>query len=240
MDALVVKSLTKRFGSKVAVNHFDLSIKEGEFLSLLGLNGAGKTTAIRMMTGRIDPSEGDIFIFGFDMKKSPQKCKSFLNVAPQEPAIAPRLTVEENLSFIASLYQQKDVSSRVEETLEEFSLQKVRKQKAKSLSGGYQKRLSLAMAFISHPKLLFLDEPTLGLDVISRNELWSDLLRLKKKITIVLTTHDLKEAEVLSDRVAILNHGTCSICASVDEILKQAGKENFEDAFLSFAQGEEQ
>ena len=184
MYSIKTKNLTKKFKDKVAVNGIDLLIKEGELFSLLGVNGAGKTTTIKMLSGLILPTSGEILIDNMDVKENIFKIKQILNVSPQETAIAPNLTVKENLEFMAGVYQIDDREGKINDLIKQFKLDEVLNKKAKTLSGGWQRRLSIAISLINDPKILFLDEPTLGLDVIARRELWNIINELKGKITI--------------------------------------------------------
>ena len=229
-----IKHLTKKFGDFVAVDDLNLSIEKGELFSLLGLNGAGKTTTIKMLSCLILPSSGNAKILNKDLIKDSQYIKQRINVSPQETAIARNLNVQENLEMIAGIYgiSKNVISDKVEEMITVFNLSEVRKKKARLLSGGMQRRLSIAMAFITDPEILFLDEPTLGLDVIARRELWSNIKKLKEKTTIILTTHYLEEAEALSDRVAIIQKGRIKAIGTVTEILNQTNTKKLEDAFV--------
>ena len=204
MIAIKTKKLTKRFKEKIAVNELDLEIKQGELFALLGTNGAGKTTTIKMLSGLIMPTSGNIIINSMDMKKDIFKIKEILNISPQETAIAPNLTVKENLEFMAGVYEVKDKDKKINELIKQFKLDEILNKKAKTLSGGWQRKVSIAISLINDPKILFLDEPTLGLDVIARKELWKVINELKGKITIILTTHYMEEAESLSDRIGIM------------------------------------
>ena len=234
------KHLTKKFGDFVAVEDVNLSIAQGELFSLLGLNGAGKTTTIKMLSCLIRPTSGDAFILRKNIITDSQYIKPKLNVSPQETAVAPNLNVQENLEMIAGIYgmSKNDIHRKVEEMVTVFNLTDVRKKKAKLLSGGMQRRLSIAMALITEPEILFLDEPTLGLDVIARRELWVIIRKLKEKTTIILTTHYLEEAEALSDRVAIIQNGVIKATGTVDELLNQTGSKTLEDAFILLNQKE--
>ena len=189
MNSIETKDLTKKYKDKVAVNGINLQIKEGELFALLGVNGAGKTTTIKMLTGLILPTSGEIMIENMDMKKDVFKIKEILNVSPQETAIAPNLTVKENLEFMAGVYQINDKENKINELIKQFKLEEVLNKKAKTLSGGWQRKVSIAISLINNPKILFLDEPTLGLDVIARKELWNIITKLKGEKTIILTTH---------------------------------------------------
>lgn len=229
-----IKDLRKEFGSKVAVNSINLNIKEGTLFSLLGVNGAGKTTTIRMLMGLSKPTSGDAFILGNSIVTNLDKVKEISNFSPQETSVAPNLTVKENLEFFARVYgaDKEQTKVLVDEMVEKFMLQEVLNSKAKTLSGGWQRKLSIAMALISKPKVLFLDEPTLGLDVLARRELWSVIEQLKKTITIVLTTHYMEEAEHLSDKIAVMAAGEIKACGTLEELKDLTGKENLEDVFV--------
>lgn len=238
-NAIVIKNLRKEYGSKVAVNNISLTIETGKIFSLLGVNGAGKTTTIRVLTGLSRPTEGEVYIFDKSIKDELTDIKKISNLSPQETAIAPNLTVKENLKFMAEIYgfSRKNAEERVNHIIQQFSLQEVENNKAKTLSGGWQRRLSIAMALVTEPKLLFLDEPTLGLDVLARRELWRIIERLKGKITIVLTTHYMEEAESLSDAIAIMVNGSIKAQGSVEELKSMTGKNSLEDAFIAIAEG---
>ena len=230
--------LTKRYGEKVAVDNLNLKINDGELFSLLGVNGAGKTTTIKMMTTLIKPTNGMVKILGYRNIDEKGMIRKNINVSPQETAIAPNLTVLENLEFMAGVYQIKDKNKRINELVESFKLTDVLKQKAKTLSGGYQRRLSIAISLINDPKVLFLDEPTLGLDVIARSELWDIIKELKGKKTIVLTTHYMEEAEALSDRIGIIKDGKLIEIGTPKELIKKAKAKNIEDAFIKIVRGD--
>ena len=239
MNSIETKKLTKKFKDKVAVNGLDLSIKKGELFALLGVNGAGKSTTIKMLSGLILPTSGEITIENMNMKKDMFKIKEILNVSPQETAIAPNLTVKENLKFMAGVYQIKDKEKKIDELIKQFKLDEVLNKKAKTLSGGWQRKVSIAISLINDPKILFLDEPTLGLDVIARKELWKIINSLKGKITIILTTHYMEEAESLSDRIGIMANGKLIDIGTSQELIKKTKAKNFEDAFVSIATGGE-
>ena len=239
MNAIEIKNLTKRFKDKVAVNNINLEVKEGELFALLGTNGAGKTTTINMMSTLIMPTDGEIKVLGYDTKKDYMKIREKLNVSPQETAIAPNLSVKENLEFMAGVYKIKDKETKIDELIKMFKLEEVLKQKAKTLSGGWQRKVSIAIALINNPQILFLDEPTLGLDVIARKELWKIIESLKGKVTIILTTHYMEEAESLSDRIAIMNKGNIVQIGTAKELIEKTGAKNFEDAFVKIATGGE-
>ena len=232
MNSIEIKKLEKVFGDLVAVNKIDLTIKEGELFALLGVNGAGKTTTIKMLSGLIKPTSGDATILGHSICKEIFEVKKIINVSPQETAIASNLSVRENLEFIAGIYEMDNIKIRVNKIIKEFNLEKIEKKKAEKLSGGWQRRLSIAMALITEPKVLFLDEPTLGLDVIARRELWNIIESLKGKITVILTTHYMEEAENLSDRIGIMRDGNLVDVDTADKFIEKTSAKNFEDAFV--------
>lgn len=234
MKAIKCENLTKKFKNINAVDGLNFEVEEGELFSLLGTNGAGKSTTIKMLCGLLKPTSGDAKIFDESILK--EEFKKFVAVSPQETAVAKNLTVKENLLFMAKIYFDKTkAEEKTKEIIKEFSLEKVENQRAKTLSGGFQRRLSIAMAVISEPKLLFLDEPTLGLDVISMHELWDTITNLKKKSTIILTTHYMKEAEKLSDKIAIMKNGKIIALGTADELIKLSGKSDFEEAFIEIS-----
>ena len=239
MLAIETKNLTKKFKEKTAVNGIKLEINKGELFGLLGTNGAGKTTTIKMLSTLILPTDGEVKINGLDIIKDRQKIKEILNVSPQETAIAPNLSVKENLEFMAGVYQIPNKEVKINELVKLFKLEEVLKQKAKTLSGGWQRKVSIAISLINDPEILFLDEPTLGLDVIARKELWKVIENLKGKITIILTTHYMEEAESLSDRIGIMAKGRLIDVGTAEEIKIRAGTDNFEDAFVKIATGGE-
>lgn len=240
MNAIETRGLCRSFGQKRAVDGLDLTVREGELFSLLGVNGAGKTTSIRMLSGLLLPTSGSGRIFGLDLERQLSSIKPLVGISPQETAVAPNLTVRENLELMAGIYgfSRQDARQKAAEKLEEFSLAEVAKARAKTLSGGWQRRLSIAMALIHEPKLVFLDEPTLGLDVLARRELWKLVEKLKGNVTIILTTHYMEEAEALSDRVGILSGGHLTACGTVSELKALSGQTSFEEAFIRLAGGE--
>ena len=239
MVAIEAKNLTKTFGEKTAVKGINLTIEQGELFALLGTNGAGKTTTIQMLSTLIQPTSGEISIQGLTLQKEKQKIREILNVSPQETAIAPNLSVKENLEFMAGVYQIEHPQKKIQELIRVFQLDEVLKQKAKTLSGGWQRRLSIAISLINTPQVLFLDEPTLGLDVIARKELWRVIGQLKGNITILLTTHYMEEAEHLSDRIRIMAKGNLVAVGTAEELIQKAHAKNFEDAFVQIATGGE-
>ena len=239
MEAIKIDGLTKRYKGIVAVDGLSLNIENGELFSLLGVNGAGKTTTIKMLSCLTSPTEGDAYLFGKSVKREAGAVKSFIAVSPQETAVAPGLSVKENLELICGVhgFSKDKKNEKIKELTELLGLDEVISRKAGKLSGGWQRRLSIAMALISEPKILFLDEPTLGLDVIARSELWDIIRSLKGKVTIILTTHYMEEAEALSDRIAIMKSGKLLICDTAEAIKKTAGTDNFEEAFVNVVKG---
>ena len=237
--AVSVQQLSKQFGSTIAVNNVSFDIYEGELFGLLGMNGAGKTTLINMLSCISKPTSGDAIIYGHSIITESEQVKKQLAVSPQETAIAPNLTVKENLMFMAQIYglSKAEAVVQVDEMIKLFSLQPYSNKKSKVLSGGWKRKLSIAMALISKPKLLFLDEPTLGLDVIARRELWYLIEELKKTTTIILTTHYLEEIEALTDRLLMMKDGVIKGIGTIDELNKLAGKEKFEDTFVEIVTG---
>ena len=227
--------LVKQYKNVIAVDKLHLEIKQGELFSLLGVNGAGKTTTIKMLTCLTKPTSGDAFVGGYSITKEPEQVKRLIGVSPQETAVAPNLTVKENLELICGIhgFSKGKTKIKLEELERQFSLSEVMVRKAGKLSGGWQRRVSIAMALISEPKILFLDEPTLGLDVIARHDLWEVIRVLKGKITIILTTHYMEEAETLSDRIGIMKNGRLLAVGTVEELNKMSGTKDFETAFVS-------
>lgn len=227
-----ITNLSKKYKDKYAVKNLNLEIKEGELFSLLGTNGAGKSTTIKMLSTLTTPTTGKVTINNYDLDKDKLKIKEIINISPQENALAFNLTVLENLYFFAGIYQIKDKENKINKLIKQFKLEEVLKQKVKTLSGGYQRKLSLALSLINSPKILFLDEPTLGLDVISRHELWNLIENLKGKCTIILTTHYMEEAEKLSDRIGIMNKASLIEIGTTSELIRKTNTKNFEDAFI--------
>lgn len=237
MYDIETKNLVKKYGELTAVNNVNLLVEEKSLFGLLGVNGAGKTTLIKMLTCLSVPTSGKAFVGGFEISESPDKIKEITDVSPQETAVAPNLTVEENLRFFAEIYGITD-EKHINNIVKSFDLDEVLRQKAKTLSGGWKRRLSIAIGLISKPKILFLDEPTLGLDVIARRELWKIIRSLKGKITIILTTHYLEEADALCDKVAIMAKGNVMAAGTCEELKQIAKTNDFEDAFIKIAEGE--
>lgn len=242
MNAIETRNLTKRFKTKTAVEALNLTIRQGELFSLLGVNGAGKTTTIKMLSALLPPTEGEAFLLGNSVTANAQRVKADIGVSPQETAVATKLTVRENLILMAGVHgaDRSTAKKRAQAVIAEFGMEELADSRAKTLSGGWQRRLSIAMALISEPKILFLDEPTLGLDVLARRELWKAISSLKGKITIVLTTHYMEEAEALSDRVGVMSAGRLRIVGTPEELIASADAKNFEDAFVRLAGGDAQ
>lgn len=235
MQEIKTMKLVKRYKKLAAVDGLNLEIQKGELFALLGVNGAGKTTVIKMLSCLTKPTEGDAIVAGYSITKNPEQVKRLIGVSPQETAVAPNLSVKENLELICGVHDfSKDkTKEKIQKLSEQFSLDSVLQRKAGKLSGGWQRRVSIAMALISEPRILFLDEPTLGLDVFARRELWETIRSLKGKITIILTTHYMEEAKALSDRIGIMKNGKLLAVGTVSEINAMADTEDFESAFVS-------
>ena len=240
MYAIKTTGLVKRYNNLIAVDNLNMEIYKGELFSLLGVNGAGKTTTIKMLTCLAQPNDGDAVVGGYSIVKEPKLVKQLIGVSPQETAVAPNLSVKENLELICGIYgySQEKTAKKISEVSEQFSLHDVLHRKAGKLSGGWQRRVSIAMALISEPEILFLDEPTLGLDVIARHELWETITDLKGHTTIVLTTHYMEEAEALSDRIGIMKNGRLIAVGTADELMAETNTDNFEKAFIAIAKGD--
>ena len=238
MNAIETRGLTKVYGGKAAVDHLDLTVRKGELFALLGVNGAGKSTAIRMLSCLTPPSSGDALLLGDSILTAPDRVKRHIAVSPQETAVAPNLTAAENLELMAGVYGLAGRRDRAAALAGELGLGPVLGKRAKVLSGGWQRRLSIAMALITEPAILFLDEPTLGLDVLARRDLWGVIRGLKGRTTTILTTHYLEEAETLADRVGILAEGSLRAVGTPGELKALAGTDDFEAAFIALAAGE--
>ena len=239
MEAIKIEGLTKKYKDVVAVDQLRLSIEEGELFSLLGVNGAGKTTTIKMLSCLTRATSGNAYLLGKSIATQTEEVKTVIAVSPQETAVAPGLTVKENLELICGVhgFSKEKRQKKIRELTHLLGLEAVLAKRAGKLSGGWQRRLSIAMALISEPKILFLDEPTLGLDVIARSELWDLVRSLKGKVTIILTTHYMEEAEALSDRIAIMKDGKLLFCGTAQAIKNAAGVDNFEQAFIHIVKG---
>lgn len=234
MDAIKVSNLTKQFKNVLAVNNISFNVKEGEIFGVLGLNGSGKTTTIKMMSGLTRPTSGDIKVFDYDIYKDINKIKSIIGVSPQESAVANNLTVKENIELMASLYfkDKVKIKDNTERVINNLGLENYINRRAKTLSGGYKRRLSIAMALVTNPRILFLDEPTLGLDVINRHELWNVINNLKGKVTIILTSHYMEEISALVDDIAIMKNGKILMINNLENILKFTKTNSLEEAFI--------
>ena len=235
MHAIQTRSLVKQYKELTAVDQLNLEIQKGELFSLLGVNGAGKTTTIKMLSCLTSPTDGDAFVGGYSITKEPEQVKRVIGVSPQETAVAPNLSVKENLELICGIhgFSQEKTEANIRELDRLFDLNSVMHRKAGKLSGGWQRRVSIAMALIGEPQILFLDEPTLGLDVIARHDLWDVIRSLKGRITIILTTHYMEEAESLSDRIGIMKNGRLLAVGTAEALKEKAGTDNFETAFVS-------
>ena len=235
MQAIKTVGLIKRYKNLTAVDKLNLEIRRGELFSLLGVNGAGKTTVIKMLSCLTKPTAGDAVVGGYSVTKEPEQVKRLMGVSPQETAVAPNLSVEENLELICGIhgFSKEKTQAKIRELAGQLNLDTVLRRKAGKLSGGWQRRVSIAMALISEPQILFLDEPTLGLDVLARYDLWEVICSLKGKITIILTTHYMEEAQALSDRIGIMKGGRLLAVGPVEELNRKAGTDNFEKTFIS-------
>ena len=235
MEAIKTIGLCKQFKQTTAVDHVDLTVQQGELFALLGINGAGKTTTIRMLCGLTKPTEGDAFLLGDSVVTDLAHAKTHIAVSPQETAAAPNLTVRENLALMCGVYgfDREKTVRKIDEIVHRFAFDEVLNRRSGKLSGGWQRKLSIAMALIGEPKILFLDEPTLGLDVIARAQLWEQIRALKGETTILLTTHYMEEAEALSDRIGVMRDGRLLTVGTADELKEKTGKEKFEDAFIA-------
>ena len=239
MSAIKTTKLTKTYKDLVAVDELDLTIEEGELFALLGVNGAGKTTTVKMLSTLARPTSGEATIFGYTLGRDDAKIKEIVDISMQETAVARKLTVRENIELFARLSGQSkaEIAETTKRVYDDFGLGRVANKKAAELSGGWQRKLSIALALVTRPKLLFLDEPTLGLDVIARRDLWRVIEDLKGKMTVVLTTHYMEEAEALSDRIGIMKDGTLLFCGSKEELYRKTGKNDVENAFIEIVSG---
>ena len=237
MAAIKTVGLTKRYADTIAVDHLDLEIKQGELFSLLGVNGAGKSTTIKLLSTLTKPTGGEAFLGGNSIVREEWAVKRLIAVSPQETAVAPNLSVKENLELMCGIHglAREDSRIRTEQLIKQFGLQDVLFKRAGKLSGGWQRRVSIAMALVNQPEILFLDEPTLGLDVIARSELWDMICGLKGNVTIILTTHYMEEAEALSDRIGIMKNGKLLVVGTAGELMAMTGADRFENAFISIA-----
>ena len=241
MSSIEIKGLTKRYGDLLAVDSLSLNIASGEFFALLGVNGAGKTTTIKMLSCLTSPDGGDAHLGGHSIRTEAEAVKKITDISPQETSVAPNLTVRENLEFVSRIYGlgKKGAAEHALIMMKKYGLTDVASQRAKTLSGGWQRRLSIAMALASEPEILFLDEPTLGLDVLARRELWDAISALKGEVTVILTTHYLEEAEHLADRIGIMANGKLCAVGTAQELTSLADASSFEDAFVALAAGKD-
>ncbi len=239
MLAIKTENLRKEYKDVVAVDNLNLEIEEGELFALLGVNGAGKTTTIKMLSTLSKPTSGDAIVLGHSVLKDADRIKELIDISMQETAIARKLSVEENIEFYARLSGQtkEEIAETKEYVFKVFGFDSVAKKRAAKLSGGWQRKLSIALALVSNPKILFLDEPTLGLDVLARRELWKTIESLKGKMTIILTTHYMEEAEALADRIGIMKDGKLLFVGTKDALFEKTGKDNVEDAFVELVSG---
>lgn len=236
--AIEIKNLSKIYKDVRAVDGLSLTVKKGELFGLLGVNGAGKTTLVKMLSCLVLPTSGDAFVLGSSIITETDKVKQKIGISPQETAVAKKLTVEENLDLMAGAhgFDKEKRAKKTEEMIAEFGLETVRKKAAEKLSGGWQRKLSIAMALVSEPDVLFLDEPTLGLDVFARRELWKVIEELKDKVTIVLTTHYMEEAENVSDRICVMKNGKIIDIGTAKELMQKTNTDKFEDAFIKIVE----
>lgn len=236
-NAIITNGLIKRYKDKTAVDGISITVEEGKLVALLGVNGAGKTTTIRMLTCLSKPTAGTAQVLGHDVVKEADEVKKLVGISTQDTAVADNLTVRENLEFMASLYLDKNrIDGAVEKAIKAFGLEEFRNKKAKHLSGGWKRKLSIAMAIIGEPKILFLDEPTLGLDVLARRQLWTEIEEIKKHMTIVLTTHYMEEAEALADEIFVMIDGKVVANGTLSELEARTGKKGLEEVFVKIAE----
>ena len=236
-NVIETMGLTKKYKEKTAVDSLTISIPEGKLVALLGVNGAGKTTTIRMLSCLSKPTAGSAKVFGHDVTKEPDAVKKLVGISTQDTAVAENLTVRENLEFMAAIYLEKSrIKTSVENTIKAFGLEEYENKKAKLLSGGWKRKLSIAMAIIGEPKVLFLDEPTLGLDVLARRQLWKEVEALKDRMSIILTTHYMEEAEALADRIFIMIDGKVVTDGTLSELEEKTGKKGLEEVFITIAE----
>lgn len=239
MDAVKMVHLTKSYQDIKAVNDLNLNIHTGELFALLGINGAGKTTTMKLLSCLTAPTGGDAFVGGYSVTREPERVRQLIAVSPQETAAAPNLTVRENLELMCGLhgFPREKRKARTDIIAAQLGLENVLSRKAGKLSGGWQRRVSIAMALIGRPQVLLLDEPTLGLDVLARSELWDVIRAQKGHMTIILTTHYMEEAQALSDRIGIMKDGSLLALGTARELMERTGTDRFEQAFITLAKG---
>lgn len=235
--SILINNLTKFYKKNKVLNGLYLKTPDNGIFALLGLNGAGKTTTINIICSAINKTGGEVIINGKSINKRNIDAKRQIGLSPQENSIDEKMTVYENLDFFGSLYKISNKKEKILHIIKRFGLENKTKAKAKNLSGGQKRKLSLAMALITEPKILILDEPTLGLDVISRKELWSLINLYKKDVLIIFTTHYIEEAEKYADDIAIISNGKIVAHGNKNAIIKKAHVKNFTDAFIKLAGG---
>jgi ABC-2 type transport system ATP-binding protein len=232
---IVIKGLVKQYEDITAVNGLNLEIRKGEMFGFLGPNGAGKTTTISMLCGLVKPTAGSARIAGFDIEKEPQKVKERIGVCPQEAAVFKFLTGVENLELFGTLHgvDPQVLKERTADLIGQADFEKAAKRKAKGYSGGMMRQLNLLIALISDPEIVFLDEPTVGMDARARRRTWEYIASLKdQKKTVILTTHYIEEAQALSDRVGIIDYGELIALGTPEELMEKHGAEDLETVFL--------
>lgn len=234
---ITLKNVTKKFGTFTAVDDLSLTVNEGEVFALLGPNGAGKSTTIKMLTTLLHPTDGEIFLDGHNVLENPHKTRHSFGIVFQDPSLDNELTAYENMQFHAMLYgfSKKDYEPRIETLLKLVDLVDRKDSYVKTFSGGMKRRLEIARGLLHLPKVLFLDEPTIGLDPQTRNHIWNYVrdLNKKEKVTVLFTTHHMEEVERYADRIAIIDHGKIIAQGTVDEIKEKAKAESLEDAFIA-------
>lgn len=235
-DIIEVKNLVKRFGDFVAVDDISFDIAPGEIFAFLGPNGAGKSTTIKMLTTLLTKTSGEIKLAGFDPDKDPDNVRRSFGIVFQDPSLDDELTAWENMEFHGVLYKipKKIRRQRIEQLLNFVELWERKDNLVKEFSGGMKRRLEIARGLLHHPKIMFLDEPTLGLDPQTRNHMWTYMRELNKNegTTIFLTTHYMEEAEKVADRIAIIDHGKIVSLGTAEELKLQTNSTTLEDAFL--------
>ena len=236
-NIIEVKNLVKKFDDFTAVDNISFDVKKGEIFAFLGPNGAGKSTSIKMFTTLLIPTSGTISLNGHDPVHDQENARKSFGIVFQDPSLDDELTAYENLEFHAVLYgvDKKTAKTRIEELMKLVDLWDKKDLLVKTFSGGMRRRLEIARGLLHHPKIFFLDEPTLGLDPQTRNSIWNYIKDLNKKeeITVFFTTHYMEEAARVADRVAVIDHGKILTIGTVKELLNKTKKTNLEDAFLA-------